>query len=202
VINEHLWEGEVWRGFAFAVDPNPHTVQSPTLYLMFDNRQTAIDIFKEWKEGFGDKAGEKIKICILKGIDADNPYWYKGLISSNIKKEEMKNGNTIISMTKISTMTPINPLNLEGFLESYFRFGYFTLAPFFIDIKTGKPEPLNELGFLMKELYVRNAWEVSVNDMEMTAIVATDNPVIPKEITNAPVLEVLKIKRTRKVNSV
>jgi tetratricopeptide (TPR) repeat protein len=202
VINEHLWEGPVWRGFAFAVDPNPHTIQSPTLYLMFDNRQTAIDIFKEWKERFGDKAGEKIKICILKGIDAGNPYWYKGLISSNIKKEEMKNRNRIISMTKISTMTPINPRNLEGFLESYSRFGYFKLAPFFIDIKTGKPEPLDEWGFLMKELSVRNAWEVGVNDMEMTAIVATDNPVIPKEITNAPVLEVLKIKRTREVNPI
>jgi hypothetical protein len=45
VINENLWSGHVWRGFAFAVDPNPHTLQSPTLYLMFDDRQKAIDIF-------------------------------------------------------------------------------------------------------------------------------------------------------------
>lgn len=199
VINEHLWEGHVWRGFAFAVDPNPHTIHSPTLYLMFDDRQTAIDIFKEWKERFGDKAGEKIKISILKGIDAGNPHWYKGLIGTNIKKGEMKNGNTVIFMTKISTMTPTNPRNLEGFLESYSRFGYFTLAPFFIDLKMGKPEPLNEWGFVMNELSVKNAWEVGVNDVEMTAVAVTDNPIIPKDVTNAPVLEVLSMKHAREV---
>lgn len=77
-------------------------------------------------------------------------------------------------------MTPTNPRNLEGFLESYSRFGYFTLAPFFIDTKTDKPELLNEWGFVMKELFVRNAWEVSINDLEMTAIEATENPIIPK----------------------
>jgi hypothetical protein len=202
VINEHLWQGHVWRGFAFAVDPNAHASQSPTLYLMFDTRQSAIDIFKEWKERFGQKAGEKIKISILKGIDADNPYWYKGLISSNIQEEELKNGSTVIFMAKVSTMTPNDSRNLNGFLNSYSRFGYFTLAPFFLDFKTGRPEFLNEHGFTMKDLSVKNAWEVGVNDLEVTAIAATDNPIIPKEITNAPVLEVLKMKRSREVNSV
>lgn len=198
VINEHLWQGHVWRGFAFAVDPNPHAIQSPTLYLMFDDHQKAVAIFKEWRESFGDKAGENIKISILKGIDANNPHWYKGLISSNVKEQGMKNGNTLILMTKISTMTPTNPRNLEGFLESYARFGYFILAPFFIDIKSGKPEPLNEWGFPMKELSVRNAWEVGLNELEMTAIDAAENPVIPKGVTDAPVLKVIKMKLEQK----
>lgn len=196
VINEHLWEGHVWRGFAFAVDPSPHAIHSPTLYLMFDNRRTAIEIFKEWKDRFGDKAGENIQISIIKGIDASNPHFYKGLISSNIKAAKMKNGNRLILMTKVSTMTPTNPSNLEGFLKSYARFGYYTLAPFFIDLKTGKPEPINELGFIMKEIFVKYAWEISVNDMEMAGIASTDNPIIPDGVTNAPVLEVLKMKRT------
>jgi hypothetical protein len=200
VINENLWSGGVWRGFAFFVDPNPHTIHSPTLYLMFDDRQTAIDIFKEWNERFGDKVGQKIKISILKGIDVDNPYWYKGLISSNINKEEMRNGNTIILTTKISTMTPTAPRNLEGFLESYSRFGYFTLAPFYIDLNSGKPEPLDEFGFVMKELSVRNAWEVAINELEMAAISSVDKPIIPKGIKNAPVLEVLKMKSARQEN--
>lgn len=199
VINEHLWEGHVWRGFAFAIDPNPHAIHSPTLYLMFDDRQIAVDIFKEWKESFGDKAGEKIQISILKGIDASNPHWYKGLVSSNIKTAEKINGNKLILMTKVSTMTPTNPSNLEGFLKSYARFGYYTLAPFFIDLKTGKPEPLNELGFVTKELSVKYAWEIGVNDIEMAGIASTDNPIIPSEITNAPVLEVLKMKRAKAV---
>lgn len=165
---------------------------------MFDDHQKAVAIFKEWRESFGDKAGENIKISILKGIDANNPHWYKGLISSNVKEQGMKNGNTLILMTKISTMTPTNPRNLEGFLESYARFGYFILAPFFIDIKSGKPEPLNEWGFPMKELSVRNAWEVGLNELEMTAIDAAENPVIPKGVTDAPVLKVIKMKLEQK----
>ena len=197
VINERLWGGHVWRGFAFAVDLNPHPIQSPTLYLMFDNRETAIEIFKEWKERFGDKAGEKVKISILKGIDADNPFWYKGLITSNIPMEEMRDGHAFVMMTKVSTMTPGNPRNLEGFLASYTRFGYFTLAPFFIDIKTGKPEAMNECGFKMRELTVKNAWEIGIHDLEMTAIEATDNPVIPHDISDIPVLDVLKMKSER-----
>lgn len=197
VINETYWAGHVWRGFAFAIDPNLHALVSPTLYLMFDDRQAAINIFSEWNERFGDKAGEKIKITILKGIDADNPYWYKGLISSNIRKEEMKNGNTIIMMTKVSTMTPNNPRNLESFLESYRRFGYFNLAPFYIKLGSEKQEPMDELGFVIKDLCVKNAWEVGVTDMENTAIHPTDNPVIPQGLVNAPVLEVLKMKHKK-----
>ena len=165
---------------------------------MFDDRQKAVAIFEGWRERFGDKAGKNIKISILKGIDANNPYWYKGLISSNVKKQGMINGNTLILMTKISTMTPTNPGNLEGFLHSYARFGYFTLAPFFIDVRSGKPEPLNEWGFPMNELSVRNAWEVGLNELEMTAIDATENPVIPEGVTNAPVLKVIKMKLERK----
>jgi len=202
VINERLWDGYVWRGFAFAVDPKPNSIQSPTLYLMFDNRETAIEIFKEWKERFDDKAGEKIKISILKGIDADNPFWYKGLITSNIPMAEMKDGHTFVMMTKVSTMTPDNPRNLEGFLASYSRFGYFTMAPFFIDIKTRIYEPMNEWGFNMRELVVKNAWEIGVHDFEVTAIAATDNPILPKDTPLIPVLEVLKMKRERASNSV
>jgi hypothetical protein len=141
-------------------------------------------------------------LSILKGIDASNPYWYKGLISSNVSTEEMKNWNTVIFMTQISTMTPTTPRNLEGFLESYSGFGYFTLAPFYIDLATRKPEPLKELGFVMKDLSVKNAWEVGINDLEMTAISTTDNPIVPKGMTNAPVLEVLKMKRSRETASV
>lgn len=198
VINENLWQGHVWRGFAFAVDQNIHAIQSPILYLMFDDREKAVAIFKEWRERFGDKAGEIIKISILKGIDADNPHWYKGLISSNVKEQGMKNGNTLIFMTQISTMTPTNPRNLEGFLGSYTRFGYFTLAPFYIDIRSGKPEPLNDWGFRMNELSVKNTWEIGLNELEMAAIDVTENPIIPNGVIDAPVLKVIKMKLEKK----
>lgn len=195
VINEHLWKGHVWRGFAFAIDRRLHPIQSPILYLMFDNRESAIAIFTEWKERFGEKSGEKIRISLLKGIDAENPYWYKGLIGPTIPEDAMKEGHSLIMMPVISTMTPTNPDNLEGFLASYVHFGYFTLAPFFVDIMSGKPEPLDELGFIMRKLTVKNAWEVGLNDFDMAAILATDNPFIPKDKTDAPVLDVLKMKR-------
>lgn len=197
VINEHLWSDHTWRGFAFAVDPNLHSIQSPTLYLMFDNRQRAIAIFEEWKERFGDKIAEKIRISILKGINADNPYWYKGLIGSNVKSEEMRNGATLIFMTKISTMTPTNPRNLEGFIESYTKFGYYNLAPMYYDVCNDRPEFLDKYKFLMKELSVRNAWEIGTNDMDMAGIEASDNPIIPKGVVDAPILEVLKRKRLK-----
>jgi hypothetical protein len=200
VINEALWDGHVWRGFAFAIDQRQFPIQSPTLYLMFDARQKAIEIFKDWKETFGGKAGEKIRIAILKGIDADHPYWYKGLIGTNTNAHKPENGDTIIFMTKISTMTPDNPRNLEGFLDSFSKFGYFNLAPCYIDLNSPRPEMLDEFGFTMKELAVRDAWEVGLNDVDMTAIQATDNPVIPAGIANPPILEVLKKKRSRMGN--
>lgn len=197
VINETLWAGHVWRGFAFAIDQRQLPIQSPTLYLMFDNRQKAIEIFKDWKETFGEKAGEKIRISILKGIDEDHPYWYKGLIGTNASSHQLENGNTIIFMTQISTMTPDNPRNLEGFLESFSKFGYFNLAPCYIDLQSRRPEMFDELGFVMKELAVRNAWEVGLNDFEMTAIEISDKPIIPDGTKNPPVLAVQKMKQSR-----
>jgi len=141
-----------------------------------------------------------IRISILKGIDTDHPYWYKALIGTNPNSQEMKSGNTIIFLTQISTMTPTNPLNLEGFLNSFSKFGYFNLAPCYIDLNTTKPEFFNELGFVLKELSIRNAWEVGINDIDVTGIAATDKPLIPPNVTDAPVVEVLKVKRSREHN--
>ncbi len=197
VINEHLWSDHTWRGFAFVVDPNLHGIQSPTLYLMFDNRQKAINIFEEWNERFGAKTAEKIRISIIKGINAGNPYWYKGLIGSNVKSEEMRNGATLIFMTKISTMTPTNPRNLEVFIESYTKFEYYNLSPMYYDIRNNRPEFLDKYKFVMKDLSVRNAWEIDINDMDMTVIEPTDHPIIPERVVDAPILEVLKKKRSK-----
>ncbi|PSL28342.1 hypothetical protein [Chitinophaga ginsengisoli] len=197
VINEKLWSGHAWRGFAFSIDPRHVPQIAPTLYLIFDNEQKVKRIFQEWKETFGSKLSDAIRISIIKGIDVNEPFWYKGIISSNIENEKIANNNFVQVMSQVSTMTPKNPMNLEGFLKSLSVFGSFVLAPCCLDVTTNKPVMYDDLGFIMKSLTVRDAWQIGLNDLDMVAISESDNPIIPITEKDPPVIELIKWKKSR-----
>ena len=47
---------------------------------------------------------------------------------------------------------------------------------------------------ILNKIEIKNAWEIGHNDMLSSGILANDNPIIPDNIKNAPILEVLKNK--------
>ncbi len=94
-------------------------------------------------------------------------------------------------------MEPSSDANLKAFLSSYEKASRYILVHC---IRDGKSEPVfvgnNYIGKL--NLYLRDAWQVGRNDLDSIGIQPDDDPIIPSEQLNAPVLELLELKRNKK----
>ena len=60
--------------------------------------------------------------------------------------------------------------------------------------KDFKMKPFPELGILKTKLKLINAWEIGIHEPERVVITEDDEPIIPDNIENAPILELLKEK--------
>jgi hypothetical protein len=153
-----------------------------------------VEIIEISKNGF-IKAAEKVRICIIKGIDKNNPYWYSVLIGP-YKQPKVLHKHFVV-MTRLHTMNAESHENLNHFLSSFSRAKRFWLAPGYSPENSFSVTPFLELGFMCSEITIRNAWEIGPNELDAVAIIPGSNPIIPNDITDAPVLETLKIKADR-----
>jgi hypothetical protein len=53
-------------------------------------------------------------------------------------------------------------------------------------------KPFFETSIIKKRIIVLNAWELGLHDLENVVIKKGDQPIIPSNVNNAPILEVLK----------
>lgn len=190
VINIELWDKAQWKAFGFFVS---HEV-SFGLVLIFEKIEYGKKIFEEWIEKYGENDNsEKISITIIKGIDKKNPYWYKVFISKKIEKSNMKDGQVITLPSRFHRMEAQNSNNLDNLIKGYNMYKKFILVPAHID-SNFEMAPVIELGILKTELTIKNAWEIGIHDVERVVITEGDDPIIPNDITDAPILEVLKEK--------
>jgi hypothetical protein len=62
-----------------------------------------------------------------------------------------------------------------------------------------QPDLFLELSIEKQKIFLREAWEIEANDPDIVALRADDNPIIPNEVKNAPVLNALnKIRQIDK----
>ena len=183
VINTHLWDQAGWRGVLYA-HSGPMDSQPPLLGLSFESKEMASSIFKEWNEKFGRKDTEdRIRISIIRGIDANNRHYYRVHVTQSINaeryaEEEIK---TLVSVSRLNTMEPDCSTNLENFLEQFEKFGMFFLVPAVISVGGHAPELLLDHSILSRNLHIRHAWEIGENDQDYVAIRNSDNIIAPLE---------------------
>jgi hypothetical protein len=191
IIDTYLWDKAKWRAFGFVAMPQPNQFG---IMLTFENEEAGKKIFENWIKEFGkiDKE-ETISISIIKGIRKDKPYWYKVLVSKNIKKKQIKNGGFVSLSSRFHRMEPKNSANLDNLINGYKYFNKYLLIPAHFD-KDFNVKPFPELGILKTKLKFINAWEIGVHDPERAVITEDDKPIIPENIENAPILELLKEK--------
>jgi len=99
-------------------------------------------------------------------------------------------------------MTPTTTRNLDVFLKMVDQSSKYLLAPAHFVSETELPDMALDLAILKDKLIVRNAWEISINDVDSAAFTADDDPLIPSDVTDAPVTALLAAirecaKRTR-----
>lgn len=191
LIDVKLWDNAHWKGFGFFSRNNSEL----GIALAFENFESAKNIFDGWINKLGKvDQEEEIRISIIKGIDTENPFWYRVHISKEMKKlKEMKDGNLYYLTSRFHTLQPNNSMNLDKLLELYKFNNRFKIYPASFEAN-GQFIPDFTRGIEKTKLVIREAWEISLNDIDSVTILKNDNIIIPEKIKNAPVLEVLKQK--------
>jgi len=187
LIDDDLWNKAKWSGIGFI-----YGADGLGISLCFKNAEFGNVIFDNWIKKFGnDDKDEELKISFIRGINKNEPHWYRVQISSNLDKVNMKENELYIIKSRVHEMNPNNSNNLINIVEVYNKHKKFKLYPAkFTDYNTA-PEVFWNKGIKKKELTIRYAWEINYNDPEGAAIKIDDEPFIPDDVTNAPVNEIL-----------
>lgn len=197
LIRESLWDKAEWFGVGvlISMDSSAPPVLAPT----FKDPTVAKQIFTYWINELGNKdEQERLRISIIRGIRKKNPYHYRVVIGSNpITSLQSSKVRLAILINRTHTMEPSSNENIERFLQSYKAFGQYFLAPATATKDMKSITPMLDYYIAKKEIYVKDAWEIGINDVEGTAIYESDDPIIPKDITNPPVFELLRAKGKR-----
>ncbi len=188
LIDLNLWDWTVWNAFGFFAMKNRSWVMKHWIMLMFNDLDIWIKIF-EWRISTlwrYDKEN-KLRIVVLKGIDSKNPYHYRVVIWSNMDIAD--NWKRQVLIVRKLTMTPKDHKNLNH-IQSVIGNDEFMLCPAFE--KDWKYSPGTSVWIIKNELIIKNAREVWLNDIDRVWINKWDDPIIPEDITNPPITEVME----------
>ena len=94
-------------------------------------------------------------------------------------------------------MNPSDSRNLDTFLSRFERLGRYFLMPAHVTDDNSQPKLMTDLWIGKTELRVVPAWKIGRNDPDAVALRPEDKPIIPAEVQNAPVIELLKWKESR-----
>lgn len=186
-----LWEGADWKGCGFIHDKWGQT--PPIFGLAFGNLPRGEKITSEWKLD-DSKDKPRIRIYLIKGIDANNPTYYRVCIAPSFPHDKDSNQRYVATMCRKHTMTPATNENLTRFEEQYNRFGGCWLMAFQITDKKEIVMPESFKGaFKFTDVVFKDAYSIGLMDEARIAIESDDTPYIPESCKDtAPVLEVLK----------
>ena len=187
VLNLRLWEKANWRGTMFYYYPDGDGV--PTLALGFDDVEAAKEIFSGWIEQFGRTDNKNaIRVTIVKGISRKHPASYRIVVCGNPEGEAAKGKIYQGNIGRFQTMDTPDGLNLKRFLENYEKAKKYQLA-FAKMFDIGGPLDDALLMLEKRDLVIREAWSIGVNDIDSIGIQEEDEPIIPDNVKDAPVTE-------------
>lgn len=159
---------------------------------MFSSEHNARAIFREWRNRFGERdTKDEIRISIVKGVDRENPFHYRGCLSCDIETPSTDKRKNLVVVSRKTTMTVNNHDNLEMFLRALDVVGCYRLAPAIIG-KDGQPELILDHAILKRKIHVRDAWQIGCHDIDVMALSPGDDVIIPEGEKNPPIRELFE----------
>ena len=197
IINVPLWNICGWKGVLFMASPL-HDFP-PILSLAF-TKNTCKTIFEDWIKEFGHRdSQDKIGIRIIKGIDKKHPYWYRVVIGQlSFPHSEEPRPQIIAMPVRFHTMEPNNDVNLKMFERELQIATCFSICPSYFQDTTAQPKIFDELMIHKNigSITICNACDVLETDwLTDCAILPTDNPIIPADKKDAPILSMIERKK-------
>jgi hypothetical protein len=199
LIRGRLWDRAGWTGTAFVTYlANEYP---PVFSLIFSNREAGREIFVHWRSELGKvDVREQMRIAIVRGIDTKHPHAYRVVIGCNPSVSSMRT-RFVASISRIHRMDATTSENLDRFLLAHAAVGALYLAPAFAPHGfDGSQTPDVDMGLsiIIHRIHVRYAWEIGTNDIDSLAICEDDDPVIPENVKDAPVLKLISIMRSQR----
>jgi tetratricopeptide (TPR) repeat protein len=192
LIREVLWNRAGWFGTAFIMSADYSF--PPVLALMFKNAEAARDIFAEWRNELGSTdTAEKLKLTIIQGIAKENKFAYRVSIGTDPDAGFSRSGiKYAIMVSRSNTMESQSDQYLTGFLAHYKRVGCYFLAYAIQENGPSNITPVMASCILKRKLTIRDAWTIGMHDPDSMGIRSDDDPIIPPDHKNVPVLELLQ----------
>lgn len=186
-IDIHLWDRAKWRATLFAWIPG----DLPVLAFAFEDGQAGQAIFRAWRERWGNEdKNDVLRLAIIRGVSRQNPAEYAVVVGPNLRHLGGQEGKTFTVVSRINRMTPTSTANLDAFLREYHKVGAFLLAP--AQLNTGTPTPFIQLAIAKHHLQIRQAWEIGENDPDISVLQEDDQPIIPSDAIDPPVISALE----------
>ena len=184
-IDIPLWDRARWRGTLVACRPNV----PPILALAFEDGQAGQAIFRAWKERWGNEdRDEMLRVAIITGLSKRNPAEYAVVVGPNLQHLGENNEKVVMSVSRIQRMSPRTSKNLDNFLAAYKKAGAFLLAPAQLTKDITSPQmPFVQLAIGKRQLDLRQAWQISEDDLDLVVLDDDDEPLIPAGVTDPPV---------------
>lgn len=189
LIRSDLWDATKWEATGYMAYHN----QPPCILLLFRDKQQGLNIFRDLvKQLTHEDKNERLRISVLRGIDKNNMAHYRIVLSENIQKGSK--AKVFIMPARIKTMEPNDSLSWSQFEDAYNEYGSFQLVPAFVNKEKPYPDVELSLAISKKQIIIRNAWEISINDIERLALYSDDDIFVPEGVVDPPFLKVLELK--------
>lgn len=191
-IDVHKWNAARWGATLFMYEPNRNDV-TPVLGLAFAERKPAAAIFEGLRSRLGQNdPNNELRIAIIRGISAADPNAYSIIIGPNLDNIAKTSGNIIGFVSRINQMRPTSLRNLETFLDEFRKHKRYLLVPAHFPSRTSQPDLMFELGLGKCDLTIREAWQISDNDPDVSVLDLDDPPLIPNDQPNAPAIKAME----------
>ncbi len=196
-IRVAMWDAAGWFGVLYAWSPYDHSL--PLMAFGFDNVEASQAIFEGWRQTYGENLADHIRISIIRGISKENPSYYRVLIGGRILATTTDDTRFIQSSSRVHKMLPTSSKNLEGFLDLYNFHRKFVFS--FAGRNAVTDEDWNDVfasGVVMSDLTLREAWEIGRHDPDSAGVLEDDDVILPDNVENPPVLDLIAWKRSCK----
>lgn len=197
IINIPAWNNAKWIGVMFLADL--YHLRPPLLSFVFTS-ESGRTIFEEWQKTIGKiDSQNQIAIRIIKGIDRNHPFWYRVAVGVGNYTCRPNNEPFILSLPSRSlTMQPNSDANLKMFENELKRFRHYSLCPSYMPDRSASPVTIEALTIQkgIDSIVIYEACDIPPNDyLAMSAILPTDEPIIPAGKENSPVVDMINGKR-------
>lgn len=200
LIDIPSWNKANWSGCGYLLSRD--YTEPGVMMLMFKNFKFGKYIFDQWKNEQQDNK-LNLKIYIIKGINIEQPTWYKVLLTPDMTAlaYDLNNSDSHIICTSRFHLMQANDdknINLLEKLVNKFKVFGLTAVEFDIDIEKIINMPEKHLDYIIPIYNIEfiEAWTIGEHDNASAAILPNDNPFIPSEHKHdAPILGVMKRKK-------